>query len=155
MKKLILFPVGLLLAACLSLFTSAPAQAYGWTGFRCDDQSNSNSSKVCVRVHTYQSGGGLRVDQTQVCAYKVPQLYYNGFQGTKGNTIQFWGSGGAYLGFINLNGTGASQGGSCSLTNSQFQMGNGACFHAYGTLDLAGWPDGHWGVDGAVTGGAC
>lgn len=143
------------LAGALVMLIPSPAQAYGWSGVRCDSQISDNASKVCVNVHTSPSGNGLRVDQVQVCAYKVPQLYYNGLNDTHGNTIQFWGSGGAYLGFVNLNGTGASQAGSCSLTNMNVQMGNGACYHAYGTMNMPGRTDIHWGVDGKIIGGAC
>lgn len=154
-NRILALVVALAVALGLSLAGSAPAQALGWSGQRCDNQANANASKVCVQVHTIAHGSGVYVDQAQVCAYKVPQLYYNGFQGTKGNTIQFWGSGGAYLGAVNLNSTGASQGGSCSYTSFLMAMGNGACYHAYGTEDLAGADDAWYGVDGKVIGGAC
>jgi hypothetical protein len=154
-KKLITLIAAGLLGLGIVTLAPAPAQAYGWSGQRCDNQASANAARVCAQVHTAQTSSGARVDQIQVCAYKMPQTYYNGFQGTKTNYAQYWGSGGAFLGGDNLNSTGASNGGSCSLTNVYAKMGNGACYVVMGTLDLLLANDGSYYIRGSILGGAC
>lgn len=137
------------LAVALTIATpSAPAQAYGWSGQRCDVFS---IGRVCIQLHTIPSGSGLKVDQTQLCAY---QTGGKGFRDVHDSALQFWGSGGNYLGSIGLNGTDASPGGTCSYTNSSFQMGNQACYHAYGRRNEP-LSDPYFSIDGRVLGGAC
>jgi hypothetical protein len=155
-RPLLALGLALVMAIAGALLTFAsPAHALGWSGQRCDNQAANSAAKVCLNIHTIPSGNGMRVDQVQLCAYKMPQTYYNGFQGTKSNQITFQGSSGAYLGFMTPADTGASVGGVCNFTNAQIQMGMGACFLAYGTLNLAGSGDGQWSLAGKVLGGAC
>lgn len=139
--KRIIAALAALFAALALVLIAPPAQAYGWSGQNCMTQAG-NGARVCVQVHTVPRGSGMRIDQIQLCAYKVDNVYGNRFQGAKTVNVEVRGSGGALLGYVPLWDTGgASYAGVCSYTNTVVDGGNGASFAATGKLILKTFPD--------------
>jgi hypothetical protein len=142
-----------LAAALLIAIPTAPAHATGWSGQRCEANANKGWH-LCAQVHTVPSGGGVRIDQTQLCLSLI-----NGGTNTRkafNNGVLFRGSAGQWLGGYALYDVGVQ---TCTYTNppagANTQMGNGACYIASGTIDYKSGFDDTWNVSGKVSGGAC
>lgn len=147
MKKTFLALVAaLLMSVGLMVAVPSPAQAFGWSPYKCDPQEG-NYANVCVAVHSIPFQNGLRVDQVSLCAahYSDPG---NHFRGTKTSTILF------NQGGVSLVEAPADE---CRYTNyNSPKNGVNACYHAQGILDIAGYPDQPWDIGPfKILGGAC
>lgn len=142
------------LLSCFMVVLATPAHAVGWSGQQCYT-ADGYGAKVCTQVYTVTDGTAIRVEQIQVCAYRVVELYYNGFEKSKNAYMDFYGNDGTgeWKGEASLPDTGK---GDCNVNTAvSIRMGKSACYFAKGTLALNGWPDRSWWTDGHVTGGGC
>lgn len=145
-RILCLLAAGVLALVAL-VIGSAPAQAVGWSGQRCD--SVTLDGKVCVQVHTYWDGAKVRIDTVQLCAYKDPNQTQAGhFRSTKNSTINTNLSGA----FLNE----ATPGAGCAYTNWTSQkLPNQSCYAVDGRMDVTAFSDPLYHIVGNLSGGPC
>lgn len=144
MKKILALAAALIVAAALTLFAAAPAQAVGWSGQRCDN--TVEGVHVCVQVHTVNATTGFyKVDAVQLCMSM--NRANNHVRGIKSNWISFPGTWGYGIPYVAKPG--------CSYSYPNYKMDNG-CYVASGTVDLSVYPDNdHYRISGRILGGAC
>jgi len=153
MNKIFAF-LSVLTLALVPLLVSPSASAVGgWSGLRCKTYSSS-AARVCTEV--YLASEPTRITQLRLCAEKVPQQYFNGFVGTKESHWEVFGSNGDYKGGGGVDDVqNATTTLKCALTPAGFNVGLSACYTVWGTLQLNGWPDADYVINGGVNGGAC